>query len=449
MKNKIIFPVMFSLWSIGLIMIAQSMILIEDALKSFLFYRLMSILLIGSGIIYIGLLNIIHKIASPIEQLTKDAKLFSKGNYTHQLRNYEVEEIQLLANAFDNMGEELNGTIRKLIHQKTKMESILKSLDEGIIVIDKEGQMTDTNALASQMLGLKEGKYYRNHITNIIRGEKFKRLIDEALNRNQYGGIEFEQAGKIIYVTIVPVEDSNNVYEYLIVFKDITQLKNLQEMKYQFVSNVSHEIKTPLTSIQGFVETLKEGAIEDPNVALRFLNIIDIEAKRLYRLIQDILILSEFENMEKQNYGIAKVNTIIERVVEMVKEEANKKNIDIIMESIDDIVLENTNSDHIEQVMINLISNAIKYTDNGCVVIQTEIKDNQNIITIRDTGIGIPSESIPRIFERFYRVDKSRSRKSGGTGLGLSIVKHIMQLYGAQIKVQSMEGKGTTFTLIF
>ena len=461
MKNKIILPVMFALWIIGLVVIGESFILFNGLLKSnslqsieyasysHIFYRLIGILITGSILLYLILLKIVHKISSPIEQLTRDAKLFSKGNYTHQLRNYEIEELQILASAFDNMGEELNGTIRKLRHQKTKVESVLASLDEGIVVIDKEGQITEINQLASEMLGLKAKKYYKNHITSIIRGEKFKTLIEDALVFLKYRGVEFTLDDKIIYTTIVPIGDTDNVYEYLIVLRDVTQLRTLEEMKYQFVSNVSHEIKTPLTSIQGFVETLKEGAIEDKNVALRFLNIIDIEAKRLYRLIQDILLLSEIENMEKQNYGIANVNQVIDEVVEILKEEADKKNIQLIFNNIDELVLENTSHDHIKQVMLNLISNAIKYTDDGCVIITTEIKQNKNIIRVRDTGIGIPRESIAHIFERFYRVDKSRSRKSGGTGLGLSIVKHIIQLYGAQINVESEEGEGTTFTLVF
>ncbi|MDF2613215.1 MAG: multi-sensor signal transduction histidine kinase [Clostridia bacterium] len=461
MKNRIIFPVMSIVWIIGVFVIGEALMLFYRLPKSNhleivgsvpytnMLYKLIGTLIIGSIVLYIILSRIVNQIAAPIEQLTKDAKLFAKGQYTHQLRNYNIDELQKLASAFDNMGEELNGTIRKLRHQKAKVESVLAALDEGIVVIDKEGQITEVNALAGEMLKLKPQKPYYNHITNIIRGDKFKELTQQALKESKYNGIELALGNRILYTTIVPVGKTNKVYEYLIVLRDITKIRNLEEMKYQFVSNVSHELKTPLTSIQGFVETLKEGALEDKNIALRFLNIIDIEAKRLYRLIQDILLLSEIENMQKQEYGIARVNTVIERVVAMVKEEADKKHIELIFNHTEDIVLENTSTDHIEQVMINLIGNAIKYTDHGCIIITTEIKDDKNIIRVRDTGIGIPKESIPHIFERFYRVDKGRSRKSGGTGLGLSIVKHIAQLYNAEINVESEEGEGTTFTLYF
>lgn len=461
MKKRIIFPVMIIVWIIGIFIVGESLTMVYRLAKSNgleaidtmpytnMLYKLIGTLIIGSIILYIILSRIIDNIAIPIEQLTKDAKLFAKGQYTHQLRNYDIDELQKLASAFDNMGEELNGTIRKLRHNKAKVESVLAALDEGIVVIDKEGQITEVNHLAGQMLKLKPQKPYNNHITNVIRENKFKKLIQQAFEESKYNGIELILGDKIIYTTIVPVGKTNKVYEYLVVLRDVTQIRSLEEMKYQFVSNVSHEIKTPLTSIQGFVETLKEGALEDKNVALRFLNIIDVEAKRLYRLIQDILLLSEIENMQKQEYGTARVNSIIERVVDMVKEQANEKNIELIFNPADDIILGNTSTDHIEQVVINLVSNAIKYTDHGCIVITTEIKNNKNIIRVRDTGIGIPKASIPHIFERFYRVDKGRSRKSGGTGLGLSIVKHIAQLYDAQIDVQSEEGEGTTFTLTF
>ncbi len=461
MKNKIIFPVMIVMWITGLVMIGEVLIVFEkiqnNTIKpeaeggyyNAIFYRLISILAVGSIILYFILSRSIRKISTPIEQLTKDSKRFAKGQYTHQLRNYEIEELQVLAHAFDNMGEELNGTIRKLRHQKTKVESVLASLDEGIVIIDKEGQVTEFNHLAGDMLKFKAGRSYQDYITNIIRGDKFKKLIEEALKEFKFGSLELKLGNKTIYVTIIPIGETNRVYEYLIVLRDITKIRNLEEMRYQFVSNVSHEIKTPLTSIQGFVETLKTGAIEDTKVAHRFLNIIDIEAKRLYRLIQDILLLSEIENMEKQEYGTAKVNDIIKQVIDIVKEEAAKKNIQLIFNDQDEVILPNTSSDHIEQVILNLVSNAIKYTDDGCVMITAEIKNDKNIIRIQDTGIGIPKSSMPHIFERFYRVDKGRSRKSGGTGLGLSIVKHIVQLYSAEIQVESEEGEGTIFTLIF
>ena len=461
MKNKIVFPVMIIVWTIGFFLIGEILSVLYKLSKSInlgeeqyipytdILYRLIGILLIGSILLYIVLSKIIHQISEPIDHLTKDAKQFTKGQYKHQLRNYDIDELQKLASAFDNMGDELNGTIRKLRHQKRKVESVLASLDEGIILIDKEGQITEINDLASQMLKLKAEKSYQKPITDIIRTAKFQKLIEYAFQNAQYNATELIVGEKIIYTMIVPVGSSKKVYEYLIVLRDVTKIRNLEEMKYQFVSNVSHELKTPLTSIQGFVETLKEGAIEDKNVALKFLNIIDIEAKRLYRLIQDILLLSEIENMQKQEYGIAKLTDIIREVIDMLKEEADKKHIEIVLNNIHDIILENTSEDHMKQVMINLISNAIKYTDRGCIIITTEMKDSLNVISVKDSGIGIPKESIPHVFERFYRVDKGRSRKSGGTGLGLSIVKHIVQFYNAQIDVKSEEGEGTTFRLTF
>ena len=196
------------------------------------------------------------------------------------------------------------------------------------------------------------------------------------------------------------------------------------------------------------VNDIQAGAIENKEVAYRFLNIIDIETKRLYRLIQDILLLSEIENMDKQEYGDVKVASVIENCMSLLQEQADKKSVKIVFNEEQSLVIKNMSEDHLTQMMMNLLGNAVRYTDNGAIIITTQENSRQQIITIRDSGIGIPEESIPHIFERFYRVDKGRSRQSGGTGLGLSIVKHIAKLYEIKIEVSSELGEGTCFRLI-
>ena len=302
--------------------------------------------------------------------------------------------------------------------------------------------------MARKLLGLKGNIPNNCHITHLLREEQFVKLVTEGLKTNKMQVIELKIGEYIVYITMVAVGRSGKVYEYLLLIKDVTQLRGLEEMKYQFVSNVSHELKTPLTSIQGFVETLQAGAIENKEVAYRFLNIIDIETKRLYRLIQDILLLSEIENMDKQEYGDVKVASVIENCMSLLQEQADKKSVKIVFNEEQSLVIKNMSEDHLTQMMMNLLGNAVRYTDNGAIIITTQENSRQQIITIRDSGIGIPEESIPHIFERFYRVDKGRSRQSGGTGLGLSIVKHIAKLYEIKIEVSSELGEGTCFRLI-
>ena len=358
-----------------------------------------------------------------------------------------MEEVQTLAQAFDDMGEKLYRTIRKLQYQKTKAETILNDLDEAIIILDEEGYITEVNASVQGILKVEDIKRY--HIGTVLRDTKIRQMIEVALKQKQYNSCEILRDEKILHFRIAPISKGDKHYGFIISVRDITQTRQLEELRYQFVSNVTHELKTPLTSIQGFVETLKDGAIDNRDIALRFLDIIDIEAKRLYRLIQDILLLSEIENMEN-NYGMRiELTPIVEEVIAILQQEADKKQIEIIFNHTHDIVFEHASADYMKQVMMNMLSNALKYTDTGTVTITTECRDDEYVISIQDTGIGMPKESLGRIFERFYRVDKSRSRKSGGTGLGLSIVKHIVELYKGTIKVESTEHVGTTFTITF
>ncbi len=459
MKNRIIGPAIIAIWVL-VIVVAVDATLLESRLMSQqgeniatdvinqMIYHIFTFAGIISIVLYFVLKNVIKKITDPIAALTEDAKKFQQDQYTHQLRDYDMEELQNLAYAFDYMGDELSRTIRKLRHQNAKLESMFSSLEEGIVVVDKKGYIEETNDLARKILGVKGVIPKQCHITHLLRDEQFISLINEGFKTNKVQVIEIKVGEYIVYITMVPVEKRERIYEYLLLIKDVTKLRDLEEMKYQFVSNVSHELKTPLTSIQGFVETLQAGAIENKEVAYRFLNIIDIETKRLYRLIQDILLLSEIENMDIQQYEDVEVSKVITSSISLLQEHADKKSVKIAFEEEKAIIFNNMREDHLAQMMMNLLSNAIRYTDNGAIVITTEENEKQQVITIRDSGIGIPEASLPHIFERFYRVDKSRSRQSGGTGLGLSIVKHIAQLYDIKIEVSSELGEGTCFRLI-
>ena len=222
----------------------------------------------------------------------------------------------------------------------------------------------------------------------------------------------------------------------------------MEQIRTEFVSNVTHELKTPLTSIRGFIETLRNGAINDPDVAEKFLEIIDIEAERLYMLINDILHLSEIETKQKDNnIETYEFEPIVEEVLSILQGAADKKNVALISEVKNDIKI-TANRDRIKQMLINLIENGIKYNnEGGNVMISANKAEGKVIFSVKDSGIGIAKEHLPRIFERFYRVDKGRSRNMGGTGLGLSIVKHIVNLYSGDIKVNSEPGEGTEFII--
>jgi len=225
--------------------------------------------------------------------------------------------------------------------------------------------------------------------------------------------------------------------------------KNAELIRKEFVANVSHELKTPLTSISGFIETLQSGAAENPEIRTRFLDIIAIETSRLKRLIEDLLVLSDIENKKEVSYNTFDVKVEIEQTVETLELIAKKKNVSLITELADNVQLTGS-SDRFCQMMVNLIENAIKYSDEGKRVwIRSHESDGRIHISVKDEGIGIAEDHLDRLFERFYRVDKSRSTKAGGTGLGLSIVKHIAVLFDAELRVESQVGKGTVFHVIF
>ena len=225
--------------------------------------------------------------------------------------------------------------------------------------------------------------------------------------------------------------------------------KKAAAIRKEFVANVSHELKTPLTSISGFIETLQEGAAEDPEIRTRFIDIIAIETSRLKRLIEDLLVLSDIENKRETAEYAFSISQAIENTVEALKPIAEDKDITILTELEDGIEIEGS-ADRFRQMMVNLIENAVKYSDEGgSIWVKAYSEDKKIVVCVKDEGIGIAPEHHERLFERFYRVDKSRSKKAGGTGLGLSIVKHIAALFGAELKVESSIGKGSTFFVIF
>lgn len=462
MKKKIISPVLIVLWIVGILSMGyaihfmgtiQPVNKIQEEMimnmKVGLIYKGSLILVIATIVIYLIINHVIEEIRSSLQELTQEAKMFSKGENKHSVRNYNISELDHLAHAFDTMGEKFYRTIRKLNYQKTKAESILTHLDQGIIVLDEEGYVREINQVGEEMLRLKDIRSNHCHIKDILRDSKCTQMISAAIKENIYSSCEINREEGIYYVKMRAIEKEGIKFGYIITIQDFTNIRKLEEMRYQFVSNVTHEIKTPLTSIQGFVETLKDGAIENKATAIRFLDIIDIEAKRLYRLIQDILLLSEIENMDNVCKDATDVKEVVQEVTELLREQAKKKEIEIVFEGEQELILENTNRDHIKQTVLNIMSNALRYTDTGCIIVTIDKKEDMGIIRVKDTGIGIPKEGLTRIFERFYRVDTSRSRKSGGTGLGLSIVKHIVGLYKGKISVESEEGKGSCFIIEF
>lgn len=386
--------------------------------------------------------------STAIKQLTLAVEDVSKGNYDKKIDINSNDEIGKLADAFNLMARELKYTVLQLKDRNIKLESILNSINSGLIAIDADYNIMLLNHLSYKFLGINDGNLINRNFYEVVQNKSVLNLLNKSTVNNKYVVEEINHNNlKILRISANPIinTDSKGIGTVLLI-EDITQIKKLEQIRSEFVSNVTHELKTPLTSIKGFVDTLKNGAIEDFDIAKHFLDIIDIEAERLYKLIQEILTLSEIETRDKDiNMAEIQIDILINSVKKILQPLADKKGIklEFVVES--GMINLFCNKDRIIQLLINLIENSIKYTEQGYV--KAEFKNNSNIlvITIEDTGIGIPEQSIHRIFERFYRVDKGRSRKAGGTGLGLSIVKHIVILYNGKIEVQSKLGEGSIF----
>lgn len=418
------------------------------------YYSIVGIL-IGLFITSLLALRFSGSITMPIKELTRVSKEISTGNYAKRSNINSHDEIGELANAFNDMASELERTVADLTEKNVRVDTIINSMSSGIVAVDHNYMIILANSIACELFGVKNGPGIVGlNVIELIRNTQINAQLKETIDKNIFlakdifAGLPHE---KILRVHTSPIKSKHSSSKNsggIIYIQNITSIKKLEQIRTDFVSNVTHELKTPLTSIRGFIETLRAGALKDQNVAEKFLEIIDIEAERLSMLINDILQLSEIEGKQKDtNITDSNLKMLIEETMAILQGMADKKNVYLTFE-VDEKLNIHANRDRIKQMLINLIENGIKYnTEGGNVNIKAFRSEGKLTISITDTGIGIAAEHLSRIFERFYRVDKGRSRNMGGTGLGLSIVKHIVNLYSGDIKVNSELGKGTEFSV--
>ena len=387
--------------------------------------------------------KLVKIIVYPINELQKVTSKIENGDLNKRAIIYNYDEIGFLAQTFNNIADQLEIRIIDSLDKKNKLEAILESMESGVIAIDNNENIILINSYSQKLFDLKEDNIGKKISDCIIDYD----LINFIREIPEIGTKEvklFHPIERELRVKKSPIINYlNNSIGIVITVQDITDIKRLENMRSEFVANVSHELKTPLTSIKGFSETLRY--VDDSETKNKFLDIIDKESERLTNLINDILILSNIENIHKMESEYFNPGDVIENVLDMVKSQAYKKS--IIIKYNDCFNSEILGSkDKFHQLAVNLIENAIKYSnENGIVKIDLTLEEQYFIFKVKDNGIGIPKNDIPRIFERFYRVDKSRSTR--GTGLGLAIVKHIVKLFNGEISVKSKVGIGSTFTV--
>ena len=388
-----------------------------------------------------------------LKEFTRVSKKVSNKEFHTRFNTYVKGELGELSKNFNYMIQIMDSTIEEVEYKHLQLTSIVKSISHGILAIDIKGNILLINDIAKEMLkcDLKtnvEGSNFKF----IVKDKKILEIFHKYVGSTQNEVIELDLRDNLVYrIKIDPVylQDSKHaIIGSIINIEDITDLVKLENMRRDFVANVSHELKTPLTSITGFVETLKINDEIDKATRNHFLDIIEKESNRLKGLNEDILMLSSIENGQDLSYEQVKLFDIFKEVCEITQYIASSKNIEVSYDFEDEEVHILGIRDNIKQIFLNLVDNGIKYTpENGRIqVIQYYDKDKQNIILeFKDNGIGIPKESLNRIFERFYRVDKARSRDIGGTGLGLAITKHMVKSLGGNIEVNSILGVGSDF----
>ncbi|MBR9978510.1 MAG: HAMP domain-containing protein [Bacteroidetes bacterium] len=402
-------------------------------------------------------LSISRRITRPIEVLKQGARRFSDGDLDFRLPVPKSEELRDLAVAMNTMAGQLRERLLQITQQHGVQDAVLSSMVEGVIAFDMQERLINVNHSAARLLRIDIEKSRGKAIQEVVRNAGLQRFVEETLAAGHategYISIvdEIERFLQVHGSILRDVQDAP--IGVVVVMNDYTELRNLEKVRREFVANVSHELKTPITSIKGFVETLLDGAMHDREDAERFLGIVARQADRLNAIIEDLLSLSRVEQGSERDQHVvlseAPLRDVVLSAVQSCQMDADAKNMRIETHA-DTELSAMMNQQLLEQVLINLVGNAIKYSDEGkTITVAVERNDAKEILlTVRDQGYGIEAEHLPRLFERFYRVDKARSRTLGGTGLGLSIVKHIVQAHNGRIDVRSTPGEGSTFVII-
>lgn len=410
----------------------------------------------------LALYRLVRRFERPFEGIRRIASRYAEGDFDaspHLGLNFHYPEV---SGALVAMAEGLKGKMEVLTRQRNEQKAILLGMVEAVIVLDSNLEIIEANPAAARLMNVAPETVKGRSLIDLLRNPDLYTFARETLDSGQTRETNIRLSGEptchlevhgtFIRSQPVPIgglSAGDSSERLVLVLHDITKLKNLERIRRDFVANVSHELKTPITSIKGFIETLKEGAASDPATAARFLGIIEKQTDRMEAIIEDLLSLSRLEQREGRPLATGRfgLRPVLQSAVELVSDAARKRPVDVQL-SVDEALELDGNPSLIEQAILNLLDNAVKFSPSGGrVELRADCVANQIRITVRDQGIGIPAKELPRIFERFYRVDRARSRELGGTGLGLAIVKHIALAHKGEILVESTPGVGSLFTL--
>lgn len=395
-----------------------------------------------------------QRVSRPLEQIREGAEHFAKGDLAYRLPVFVSSETRLLAKTMNDMAVNLDDRMQTIIRQRNELEAVLSSMFEGVMAINLEETIISVNKVAARIFHQEPSELLNRSVQEAVRNPDFQRFIRLALldeNPREADLSFYIKDETLLNSRSAPLKNAaGERMGILIILNDVTRLRRLENMRRDFAANVSHEIKTPLTAIKGYTETLKTGALGNPEEAARFVGIIENHTNRLIAIIEDLMKLSIIEQSTENKIiklTECRVLPILSAAIKICRPKAEEKEIRIFC-SCDSALSAKVNAALMEQAFVNLLDNAVKYSEPGkSIEIEATRTDTEVIIAFQDHGAGIGKEHITRLFERFYRVDASRSRKMGGTGLGLAIVKHIVIANAGNISVKSTPESGSSFVI--
>jgi two-component system phosphate regulon sensor histidine kinase PhoR len=407
------------------------------------------------AVVAIGLgVYISRRISRRMRAISAGAERFAAGDFTYTIEPSRTEEFSAVVTSLNRMARRLDETVQTITEQRNEREAILTSMVEGVLAVDLDERVITLNQAAADLLNVDPRVAHGRAIQEAVRNVELQKLIAEALAEQE--PLEGEilvhtpQGDRYLHVSCSGLRDAGAMpIGALAVLNDVTRLKSLEQMRREFVANVSHEIKTPVTSIKGFAETLLDGALDDPEDAERFARIIVGQADRLNSIVEDLLALSSVEQIGPGAIDLqeASVTDVLQVAVEVCNAKAQARGVELELQAAGEIYTA-ISPPLLEQAVVNLVDNAVKYSPvGGVVTVSLTSSEDEIVIAVRDHGCGISGQHLPHLFERFYRVDKARSRELGGTGLGLAIVKHIAHAHGGRVSVTSSLGSGSTFSI--
>jgi two-component system phosphate regulon sensor histidine kinase PhoR len=437
---------------IGVVRASLAMTSVEQALKAYYFTIILGGLLIACLVAALSFF-ISRRLTDPLENLRRGALRFAQGHLDRKLPIPQTDELASLAEVLNNMATKMEERINDLVRQGQMQDAVLSSMIEGVLAIDAGQRLIALNRAGARLLGVDPEAARHRNIQEVMADPQLRWFVNRTLTAREpiEGEVVINDGKKILQAHGTSLKDTAGTnIGVLIVLHDVTHLRRLEQLRRDFVANVSHELKTPITSIKGFVETLLAGAIKEPENAENFLRIIARQTDRLNEIINDLLSLSRIEQDAERGQiflTAQRIKEVLAAAIEVCQPKAKERNINIVLDCPGDLRAR-INAPLLEQALVNLVDNAVKYSEADREVRVEAVRSGPEVIVrVRDQGGGITPEHLPRLFERFYRVDSGRSRSSGGTGLGLAIVKHIAQAHGGKVAVESTPGKGSVFSL--